>query len=316
MRVALKTAPTIEPITLTELLLHLRQDSDDITTALTTAQSILPGSHAIADNYTTHAGAGVSVLGKTAIVNLNSGTVGAGGTVDAKIQESNDNTTWTDWTGGSFTQVTAANDNAIQEKQYTGSMAYIRVVAKVLVAACEFGADILTISHETIEDNWLNDAIGAAREDVEHTTRRGLLTQTWYYYLDRFPDRNYITIPYGNLQSVASVKYKDSDGTEHAMTVTDDYIVETNGEGCGRIVLAYGKSWPSFVPYPSNPITIEFVCGWTAANLIPKRIKAAILMICSDLYADRGEKVIGQTVVESKTADRLLASSRLWEEFE
>jgi uncharacterized phiE125 gp8 family phage protein len=316
MRVALKTAPTIEPITLTELLLHLRQGSEDIATALTTTQSILPGSHAVADNYTTHTGAGVSVLGKTALVNLNAGTVGSGGTVDAKIQESNDNATWTDWTGGTFTQVTAGNDNAITEKQYTGSMAYIRVVAKVLTAACEFGADILTISHENIEDNWLTDAIQTAREDVEHTTRRALLTQTWYCYLDRFPDKNYITIPYGNLASVTSVKYKDSDGTETTMTVTTDYIVELNGEGCGRIVLPYGVSWPSFTPYPSNPITIEFVCGWTAAASIPKKIKIACLMICADLYANRGEKIIGQSVVEDKTADRLLASYRLWEEFE
>jgi len=316
MKTQLKTAPTIEPITLTELLLHLRQGSEDIATALTTAQSILPGSHAIADNYTTHVGAGVSVLGKTALVNLNAGTVGAGGTVDAKIQESDDNATWTDWTGGAYTQVTAANDNAIQEKQYTGSMAYIRVVAKVLVAACEFGADILTISHETIEDTWLNDAIQAAREDVEDTTRRQLLTATWYYYLDRFPDKNYIVIPFGNLQSVTSVKYKDSDGTETTMTVTTDYIVELNGEGCGRIVLPYGMSWPSATLYPSNPITIEFVCGWTAAASIPKKIKQACLMICADLYANRGEKIIGQSVSEDKTADRLLASYRLWEEFE
>jgi len=315
MKVLLKTPPTLEPITLTELLLHLRQDSDDIATALTTTQSILPGSHAVADNYTTHAGTGVSVLGKTAIVNLNAGTVGEGGTVDAKIQESNDNATWTDWAGGAFTQVKADNDNAIQEKQYTGSMAYIRVAAKVLVAACEFSADILTIGHDAIEDTWLNDAISAAREHVEDITGRALLTQTWYYYLDQFPDEDYIVLPFGNLQSVTSVKYKDCDGTETTMTVTD-YIVETNGEGCGRIVLAYGKSWPSFVPYPSNPITIEFVCGWTAAASIPKKIKQAILMICANLYANRGEGVIGQTVSEDKTALKLLASSRLWEEFE
>ena len=315
MKVLLKTAPTLEPITLSELLLHLRQDSDDIATALTTTQSILPGSHAIADNYTTHAGTGVSVLGKTAIVNLNAGTVGEGGTVDAKIQESNDNATWTDWTGGAFTQVTAANDNAIQEKEYTGSMAYIRVVAKVLVAACEFSADILTIGHDAIEDTWLNDAIATAREHIEDITRRALLTQTWEYYLDQFPDKDFIRLPFGNLQSVTSVKYKDCDGTETTMTVTD-YIVETNGEGCGRIVLPYGKSWPSGTLYPSNPITIEFVCGWTAASLIPKKIKQACLMLCAKLYANRGEDVIGQSVIEDKTVDRLLASSRLWEEFE
>lgn len=316
MKLFLKTPPTIEPITLTELLLHLRQDSEDIATALTTAQSILPGSHAIADNYTTHAGAGVSVLGKTAIVNLNSGTVGEGGTVDAKIQESNDNATWTDWTGGAFTQVTAANDNAIQEKQYTGSMAYIRVVAKVLVAACEFGADILTISHETIEDTWLTDTIQAAREHVEDITRRQLLTATWKYYLDRFPRGSAITLPFGNLQTISSVKYKDTDGTETTLVENTDYIVETNGEGCGRLVLPYGISWPSVSLYPSNPITIEFVCGWTAANLVPKRIKAACLMLCAKLYASRGEDIIGQSVVEDKTVERLLASSRLWEEFE
>jgi uncharacterized phiE125 gp8 family phage protein len=315
MRVLLKTAPTLEPTTLTELLLHLHQDSDDIATALTTAQSILPGSHAVADNYTTHTGAGVSVLGKTAIVNLNAGTVGEGGTVDAKIQESNDNATWTDWTGGAFTQVKADNDNAIQEKQYTGSMAYTRVVAKVLVAACEFGADILTIGHDTIEDDWLSRAIATARERIEDITSRQLLTATYEYYLDSFPLKNFIRLPYGNLQSVTSVKYKDSDGTEHTMTVTTDYIVETNGEGYGRLVLAYGKSWPSFVPYPSNPITIEFVCGWTAANLLPKRITSACLMICAKLYANRGEDIIGQSVVKDKTAENYLASLRLWEEF-
>lgn len=317
MKVALKTAPTIEPITLTELLLHLRQDSEDIATALTTAQSILPGSHAIADNYTTHAGASVSVLGKTAIVNLNSGTVGAGGTVDAKIQESNDNTTWTDWTGGAFTQVTAANGNAIQEKQYTGTKAYIRVVAKVLVAACEFGADILTIDHSTIEDTWLNDAISAAREHVEDITRRALLTQAWYYYLDSFPDKDFIRLPFGNLASVASVKYKDTDGTETTLVENTDYIVEDNGAGCGRIVLPYGKGWPSFTPYPSNPITIEFVCGWTAAASIPKKIRHALLMICADLYENREAQSSSQFAYqENKTVKALLASSILWEEFE
>ncbi len=317
MRVSLKTAPTIEPITLTELLLHLRQDSDDIATALTTAQSILPGSHAIADNYTTHAGAGVSVLGKTAIVNLNAGTVGDGGTVDAKIQESNDNATWTDWTGGAFTQVTAANDNAIQEKQYTGSMAYIRVVAKVLVGACEFGVDILTVSHETIEDTWLTDAIGAAREHVEDITRRALLTQTWYYYLDSFPDKDFIRLPFGNLASVASVKYKDTDGTETTLVENTDYLVETNGDGCGRLVLPYGISWPSVTLYPSNPITIEFVCGWTAAASIPKKIRHALLMICADLYENREAQSSSQfTYQENKTVKALLASSILWEEFE
>ncbi len=317
MRVTLYVAPVLEPITLAELKAHLRVDSETLAGNLITYQSILPGSHAVADNYTTHAGTGVSVIGKEAIVNLNAGTVGASGTVEAKIQESDDNSTYTDWTGGGFTLVNAANDNAIQEKAYTGTKAYIRVVAKVLVAACEFGADVIVNAATTAEDDLLTDIITAAREHVEDITRRALLTQTWDYYLDEWPDKDFIKLPFGNLQSVTSVSWKDTDGTETTLTVTTDYLVETNGEGIGRIVLPYGESWPTETLYPSNPIKIRFVCGWTTAAGIPSKIRTAVKMICADMFENRESQVIGQAQIffENKTVDRLLASSRLWDEF-
>ena len=316
MKAVLYTAPTIEPISLTELKLHLRLASGSLADDIDSTQLLPPASYSVQNNYTTHVGTYKDVLGYSAVVYLESGTNEATGTVDVKIQESDDHSTWTDWTGGAFTQVTTANDNATYEKAYTGSKQYIRTVAKVLSAACVFGTSVVRNAATSAEDDLLTALIQAAREQVEAHTRRALLTQTWDYYLDRFPSCDYIELPFGNLQSVTSVSYKDDDGTETTMVVTTEYLVETNGAQHGRIVLPYGVPWPSpSTYYPSNPIKIRFICGWTAAASVPSTIRTAVKFLCSEMYENRGESVIGQTVVQNKTVDALLSSERLWGNF-
>lgn len=317
MQLVLATAPTIEPITLAELKIQARVDSGSFSDNVDENQSLVPDNYAVAADYTTHVGTGIDVLGYTTIVSLNSGTNGAGGTVDVKIQESDDDVTYTDWTGGAFTQVTEANDNAIQEKAYTGTKQYIRTVAKVLVAACDFDTTVIRLTATAVEDDLLNSIIKAAREHVEDITRRALLTQSWYYYLDNWPKTNFIKIPFGNLTTTnLSVKWKDTDGDETTLTLTTDYLIETNGDQCGRIVLPYGESWPSGTLYPSNPIKIAFTCGWTTAALVPYKIKAACLLIAADLYTNREGQVLSSlNYHENKTVQMLLASSRLWDEF-
>ena len=317
MRVQLFTAPVIEPISAAEFKLHCRVDSGSFAENIDETQSIAPGSHAIANNYTTHVGAAVEVLGYTAVVVANFGVLTVGGVVDVKIQESDDNTTWTDWATGVFTQVTISATASTQEKAYTGTKRYIRTVAKVITQAAEFGTTVIRLTATAIEDDLIDAIIKAARENVEDITRRQLLTATWDYYLDAWPSENYIKLPFGNLASVTSVSWKDTDGTETTLTVTTDYLVETNGEMCGRIVLPYGESWPSGSLYPSNPIKIRFVCGWTAAASIPSKIRTAVKMVCADLYEHREQQTVGQAQIffENKTVQKLLASAKLWEEF-
>lgn len=315
MNVVQAVAPTIEPITAAEAKMHLGIDSETLAGNLSSTQSIAPGAHIVADNYTTHAGASVDVLGKTALVYLESGTNGASGTVDCKIQDSDDGGAFTDVTSGAFTQVTEANDNNTYEKAYTGTKQYIRTVAKVLLATCEFGTAIVVDSATIADEDLLTDLITATRENVEDITRRKLLTQTWDYFLDEFPAGNSIKIPFGNLVTVTHIKYKDSAADETEMTVTTDYIVETNGEAVGRIVLPFGVTWPASPLYPSNPIVIRFVCGWTEAAKIPSKIRTGIKMILTDLWEHRGDAFIGQYMTENKAAEKLLASSKLWDEF-
>lgn len=173
----------------------------------------------------------------------------------------------------------------------------------------------LRLDDSGVEQGLLSALITAARGHVEDVTGAALLTQTWDYFLNEWPGCNFIKLPLGNLQSVTSIKWKDTAGTETTLTAVTDYLVETNGVQCGRIVLPYGKTWPSGELYPSNPIAIRYVCGWTAASLIPAKIIAAVKLIATGLYEQRGEPVVGQTVVENKSAEWLLSSSRLWDEF-
>jgi uncharacterized phiE125 gp8 family phage protein len=312
--------PSIEPVSLQEIKQHLRLDSGDFSDNLTTVQSLAPKSYAIANNYTTHVGAYSDVLGLSAVVTLDSGTNGSGGTggtVDVKIQEG-DTTTgpWTDWTGGSFTQVTLVNDNAVYEKAYTGTKQFIRVVAKVLQDACVFGVQINKYSSDATEDDLLTALVTAARQYVEAVTRRALITQTWDKNLNCWPHHNYIQIPHGQLQSVTSVKYTDSDGTVNTMTATAEYLVDAVSEP-GRVVLPYGESWPSFTPYTVNPITIRYVCGYgsTAAS-VPSAIRTAIKMTVEDMFEHRSatHDKTGGNIQENKTVMALLWPYRLWGE--
>jgi uncharacterized phiE125 gp8 family phage protein len=168
----------------------------------------------------------------------------------------------------------------------------------------------LRIDHSD-EDELLNAVLLTARERVEDFTARALLTQTHDICLNEWPDGDYIELPYGNLQSVSSVKYKDCDGTETTLVVTTDYLVETNKENRGRIVLPYGESWPADTLYPSNPITIRFVCGWTKAADVPYSIKAAIKLLAADYYNMR-EIHTDRQIFENKAVYNLLYSYKLW----
>lgn len=320
MRLVLVTPPVLEPVTLAQAKLHIKLDSGTLADNTTLYSCIAAGSHPVVTDYTL-LGAANDVLGHAAVVFLQPINNGAGGTVDVKIQESDDGSTaWTDWTGGAFTQITEANDTVIQEKQYTGLKRYIRTVAKTLVAACEFGTLIMISEPISTEDDDITDDITTARIAVESDSRRALITQTWDAFLDKWPDKRYIQLPFGNLQNVPLtqyIKYTDSAGTIHTMTVTTDYIWETNGEQHGRIVLPYQGSWPTAELYPSNPIVIRFVCGYgDEAADVPTTAKRAIKQMVAKLHESRGEDMVGQTVIEDKTYDRLIALiPRLWGEF-
>jgi uncharacterized phiE125 gp8 family phage protein len=157
------------------------------------------------------------------------------------------------------------------------------------VSLSELKVHIRQTGSDASEDALLDDVLRGAREWCEAYCGRALCTQTLELILDRFPGCD-IKLPKPPLQSVTSIKYKDSTGTESTVD-TSDYIVDADSD-IGRVVPAYGLYWPSFTAYPVNPIRIRYVAGYTA---VPAAIKDAIKLYAGLLYVNRDLDVAEDT---------------------
>lgn len=273
------TAPAIEPVTLADVKRELNLDTTSFSTSTTSDTSITIATRSAG----TVNGTASTVEGYKSLALLQVGTVEATGTLNVKLQDSDDGETWADVTSGAFTEVTPSNDNAEFEKEYTGLKTYLRAVGVVANANAEYSVSIIKYAHTGDEDTKLNLMITSARQHAEEYLMRALIQQTRKQYLDRWPSGDTILIDYPKLSSVTSIVYKDTDGTEATFS-SSYYIVETNTTP-GRIVLGWGYSWPTTILYPSNPICITYVCGYgTATTDVPEQIRQGILYDVRGMY--------------------------------
>jgi uncharacterized phiE125 gp8 family phage protein len=134
------------------------------------------------------------------------------------------------------------------------------------------------------EDFYILSLIIAARKFCENYQNRAYITQVWEMSLDYW-DNNIIEIPKGNLQTVDSIVYKDSDGVSTTLANTE-YVYSIRGI-LGRLTPAYGKIFPTFTPYPLDAIVITFTCGYGASTAVPETIKQAMYLLISHWYENR-----------------------------
>ena len=160
------------------------------------------------------------------------------------------------------------------------------------------------------DDTDIGVLIATARDMAETITRRAFVTQTWEYVLDGFPTGG-IVLPMPPLQSVTSIKYIDTDGTQQTLDALL-YAVDTDSEP-GLVVPAYGESWPS-TRYEVNAVRVRFVAGYGDASDVPEALKTWAKIRVGTLYAQREALVVGQTVmaVPRDFVDALLDSYRVY----
>lgn len=163
-------------------------------------------------------------------------------------------------------------------------------------------------SDDTSQDTLITSLIVAAREAVEEHTRRALVTQTWDYVADAFPDGDEpILVGKPPLQSVTTLQYVDADGVLQTWAASN-YVVDTATID-GAIRLAYDVSWPS-AREQYNAVQVRVVAGYGLAAAVPASIKAAMLLLIGHLFEHRESVVTGTIVAELPTVRALLGPYR------
>jgi len=160
----------------------------------------------------------------------------------------------------------------------------------------------------SLDDFYVYSLIVAARKYCENFQNRAYITQTWEMALDYWENKT-VEIPKGNLQSITSIIYKDSAGISTTIS-SADYVVSTRGI-VGRVTPTYSKSWPSFTPYPLDPIVIKFVCGYGTADDVPDTIKQAMYLLISHWWENRIP--VSQTN-QTSSEIAFTVSALLWQE--
>lgn len=110
------------------------------------------------------------------------------------------------------------------------------------------------------EDGTITSLIIQAREYCEGYQNRKYITQTIEAYLDKFHCGSIEFTNCSPVQTIESIKYIDSAGTETALNSSDYSLDDVSF--VNKIDLAYGKTWPSVTLKPINCIKIRFTAGY------------------------------------------------------
>ena len=301
-------APAVEPVSVTEVVTHLRLDATQkepvpgvITVALSGAGAgnVDNGAHRYRCTFVTADGetdggdisAAVTVVDKSTNgkVSLSGIPLGGSFVTSRKLYR-------TAAAGSTYLLLaTLANNTATT---YSDN-----------IADSSLGAGIPTTN--TTSDPELRRLIQTAREHVELFLRRPLITQTWKLTLDEFPN-TIIQLPRPKLLSVSSFKYLDGSEVEQDVDAAV-YTVDT-ASFPGRIIRKWDQSWPLTSYNWIDSIRIIFTAGYgPAASDVPEAIKHAIKLLITDLNEQRESTVIGTIVAELPYMSRLLSTYRFRE---
>ncbi len=151
----------------------------------------------------------------------------------------------------------------------------------------------LRIDH-TLEDALIQSLIITSRLHIEAALGLVLITQSWTYFVDRWPKSQRINFPLRPVQAITSVRLWNTDGTSTTVPSTAFYL---DGNGLPAR-LAWQGAGPLADPARAiNGIEIAFTAGFgAAASDVPQSVRHALLLLVAHWYENREPVEIGSGV--------------------
>lgn len=129
------------------------------------------------------------------------------------------------------------------------------------------------------EDTDIGIMIDEAVSKIERDNGIALMTQTWRMSMDMFP--THIALHGWPVQSVTSVKYRDTDGVEQTLS-SSVYRLDTNSVPA-RISLMPDQSWPT--PESSyGAVWVDYVLGEGDPADVNLDLKGAVMLFATHRY--------------------------------
>jgi uncharacterized phiE125 gp8 family phage protein len=160
---------------------------------------------------------------------------------------------------------------------------------------------------DTIEDALLEAYLGALRQLAEKQLDLAFLTQTLEWTLDQFPcydesnPYGALVLPRQPLQSVTSIKYIDTNGTQQTWS-SSLYLVDALQS---RVTPAYGQTWPQ-LRYQPSAVVIRYLAGYADLTALPEDLRQMLRLAFGTLYENR-EGLAEGAVVSTGLAEQFFA---------
>lgn len=141
------------------------------------------------------------------------------------------------------------------------------------------------------ENDRVSSWIRVARETAEQQLGRALYTQTWVLTLQDWADVIWLPMAVP-AQSVSTVKYYDSDGTQQTLS-SAAYVLDSQQEPA-LLLRAPNQTWPTLQSDRATArIEITYVAGFNAIAKVPEPIVQGMLLLIGDMSEHREASIDG-----------------------